>query len=421
MSPSRKILPKPLFDTLENINQEISPEIYCFLNTLNIQNASKELALTREFLKSYVGSLDTFNAYRREVERLLQWSWLLLKKGIKEIDRNDIRSYLEFVQAPPSHWIATENVARFISKNGLRVSNPAWRPFVVKIAKSLRKQGKKPDKDDYQLTNSSVQALLAGLSTYFTFLQQEGYRDTNPIQLIRQKSRFVQNQQSPKITRKLSNLQWHYVIETIEALAKKDSFYERHLFLMTTFYLLGLRISEVSETPGRIPKMGDFYPDKQGRWWFTTVGKGNKVRDIAVPDAMLDALKRFRESRRLIPLPSRGEMTPLINKERGKGGLGTRQVRNLVQVCFDKAILQLQLAGKNDEAQDLAFATVHWLRHTAISADVEHRPMTHVRDDAGHKNITITDRYVDADRIARHESAKLKPLKPLIENLVESK
>jgi preprotein translocase subunit SecA len=34
-----------------------------------------------------------------------------------------------------------------------------------------------------------------------------------------------------------------------------------------------------------------------------------------------------------------------------------------------------------DEAQDLTVATVHWLRHTAISADVENRPREHVRDD----------------------------------------
>ncbi len=54
---------------------------------------------------------------------------------------------------------------------------------------------------------------------------------------------------------------------------------------------------------------------------------------------------------------------------------------------------------------------MHWLRHTAISADIEHRPREHVRDDVGHESSTITDRYIDIDRIARHNSAKNKQLK----------
>lgn len=412
MSNAAKNGPKPLFDTIETVDEPPNPEVINYLKALNIDHVEKEYELTREFLRSYAGSADTFNSYRREVERFLQWSWVLLKKPLKEINRNDIRLFLEFIQDPPLNWIATQNASRFIDANGLRVINPAWRPFVVRISKAQHKEGKKPDKQAYQLTNKSVQALFAGLSTYFTFLQQEGYLEINPVQLVRQKSRFLQRQQSQTVTRRLSNLQWKFVIETIEFLAAKEPFYERHLFLISIFYLLGLRISEVSDTPGRTPKMGDFAPDKHDRWWFTTVGKGNKVRDVAVPDAMIDALKRYRISRGLIPLPSRGENTPLLHKERGRGGLGTRQVRNLIQVCFDQAIDHLRRAGKEDEAQDLAVATVHWLRHTAISADVEHRPREHVRDDAGHENATITDRYIDTDRIARHESAKFKLLKP---------
>ncbi|MBA2655131.1 MAG: site-specific integrase [Gammaproteobacteria bacterium] len=415
MNNAAKSWPKPLFDTMETIDEEINPTTSNYLTTLNIPHVEREYALTREFLRSYAGSLDTFNSYRREVERFLQWSWLIIKKPIKEIDRNDIRLFLEFIQNPPLHWISTKNASRFIDQEGLRIPNPAWRPFVVRVSKALYKEGKKPNKQEYQLTNKSIQALFAGLSTFFSFFQQETYLDINPIQLVRQKSRYIQKQQSQKITRRLSNLQWRYVIDTIEGLANNDSLYERYLFLISIFYLLGLRISEVADTPGRTPKMGDFAPDKHDRWWFTTVGKGNKVRDVAVPNAMLEALKRYRISRGLIALPSRGENTPLLHKERGRNGLGTRQVRNLIQLCFDKAIDHLYKAGKQDEAQDLAAATVHWLRHTSISADVEHRPREHVRDDAGHENAMITDRYIDTDRIARHESAKLKPLKPSIE------
>ena len=408
-----KIPPKPLFDTLENNREE--PLLACVADylaqliessnmLLNIDTLKKEYTLSHTFLLSYSKSPDTYTAYRRETERLLQWAWVIAKKPVRALDRNDIRSYFEFASQPPSNWIGSKTTARFITQNGERVHNPNWRPFVARLSKAQYKNGKINNKNNYLISNSSLRALFDSASTYFTFLQQESYLETNPVQLVRQKNQFLQKQQTIKITRKLSQLQWHYVINNIEN--------ERALFLMSAFYLLGLRISELADTPGRIPKMRDFAPDKHGRWWFTTVGKGNKQRDVAVPDAMMDALKRYRTSLSLSALPSRSEETPLILKKRGKGGLGTRQIRNLVQECFDCAILNLHKAGNIDEAEDLAGATVHWLRHTAISADVEHRPREHVRDDAGHENASITDRYIDADRSARHESAKNKVLIP---------
>lgn len=419
-----KTLPKPLFDTLENNRDE--PLLACVSDylialfvstTIPLETLKEEYQLTREFLVSYSGSPDTYTAYRREVERLLQWAWLVAKKPIKILDRNDIRSYFEFASQPPPSWIGAKTTARFMNKKGERVHNPKWRPFSMRITKSQHKQGQTPDKNNYLLTSSSLHALFASVSTYFTFLQQEGYLEINPVQLVRQKSRFLQKRQSIKVTRKLSQLQWDYVINSVENLANQHPEYERHLFLISSFYLLGLRISELADTPGRIPKMGDFAPDKHSRWWFTTVGKGNKQRDVAVPDSMLEALKRYRSSLSLSALPSRGEQTPLVHKQRGKGGLGTRQIRNIVQECFDFAILNLKKAGKNDEAEDLETATVHWLRHTSISADVEHRPREHVRDDAGHENANITERYIDADRAARHQSAKNKILRPQIDRI----
>lgn len=412
---TKMIAPKALFDTITNLDDPTPDCITRYLKNFDMPEVPEEYRLSLEFLASYAGSQDTFNAYRKEIERFLQWAWIVAKKSVKSLDRNDIRRYIEFATDPPKEWLTDKSVARFINKNGERTQNPEWRPFVIRIGKSQRRAGQTTDDAHYHMHDPSRRALFAGLSTFFTFLQQESYIDINPVQLVRQKGRFLQKQQTTKVTRKLTDVQWRYTINTIEQLAHEDPQYERHLFMMSAFYLLGLRISELAETPGRIPCMGDFAPDKQSRWWLTTIGKGNKIRDIAVPDAMLSALKRYRISLGLPSLPSRSDPTPLLNKQRGRGGLGTRQIRNLVQFCFDQAILELTHDGLDDEAQDLTVATVHWLRHTAISADVENRPREHVRDDAGHENISITDRYIDIDRIARHDSARKKTLRRKIE------
>jgi integrase len=383
------------------------------LQTLSIPAAELEFKLCREFLKSYTNSLDTFTAYRREIERMLHWSWLICQKPLKDITRNEVRDYLQFVSNPPKSWISTKNVGRFkIDSMGLRTPNPAWRPFVVRVSKINRLHGIEPDKATYQLGNKSIAAIFATLSSLFTFLQQENYLEVNPVSLIRQKKSYIQRQQVRKVTRKLSRLQWLHVINAAEEMARSDSQHQRTLFLMTAFYLLGLRISELAYAPGRMATMGNFAPDKSGLWWYTTVGKGNKLRDIAVPDELLAALKTYRTSLNLPALPSREEPTPLLPKRKGKEGLGSRQIRNLVQNVFDNGIHALLRLGKKDEAEDLATATVHWLRHTAISSDVESRPREHIRDDVGHENASTMDKYIDIDRVARHHSAKHKQLKP---------
>ena len=405
-------IPQPLFDTLEHINA-IPECITHYIESLSLPAAKKEFTLCMEFLKSYANSKDTFTSYRRETERLLHFSWLVIKKSIKEISRNDIRDYLQFVNTPPKSWIATKIVNRFLEDpNHLRTPNPLWRPFVVKVSKIAYSHGKKPNKTQYQLSNKSIEAIFAVLSSFFTYLQQEEYLEANPVALIRQKKGYIQRQQTRKVTRKLSKLQWLYVINTAEEMAKENPRHERTLFLMSAFYLLGLRISELAYIENRLAKMGNFAPDKRGLWWYTTIGKGNKMRDVAVPDELLHALKRYREFLNLPPLPHRDEATPLLPKLKGKEGLGTRQIRNIVQTVFDRAIEKLYLAEKTDEAEDLATATVHWLRHTAISTEVEFRPREHIRDDVGHENPATMDKYIDIDRVARHRSAQFKHLKP---------
>ena len=86
----------------------------------------------------------------------------------------------------------------------------------------------------------------------------------------------------------------------------------------------------------------------------------------------------------------------------------TRQIRRIVQECFDRAVARMQAEGFAEEADRLAEATVHWLRHTGISEDVKHRPREHVRDDAGHGSSAITDRYIDVERTERHATARHK-------------
>ncbi|NNM60057.1 MAG: site-specific integrase [Legionellales bacterium] len=398
--------PAPLFDGINYLERTPKP--------INEQNLKKDYEFAHAFIYSYRGSDATFNAYRREIERLLHWSWLIAGKSLSELNRVDMENYIEFCQKPPQDWIGNKQVNRFVDVAGERVVNPAWRPFVVTQSKAAHRKGEKLDPKHYQLSQKALQAIFAVCSSFFNYLIQEGYTEKNPILQIRQKNKFIRKQQTTQVIRRLSELQWAYVIETAEQLAiAVPERHERTLFMINALYGMYLRISELAASPRWEPQMGHFKQDADGNWWFTTVGKGNKERMISVSDAMLKALSRYRRFLGLSNFPALGETTPLLSNTRSGRALGgVRFLRSEVQFCFDETIERLKKDGFQDDAEQLMAATVHWLRHTGISDDVKHRPREHVRDDAGHGSGAITDKYIDVELRARHRSAKNKAIKP---------
>ena len=394
--------PLPLFDTLTHHQR----------GTIHSYPFADDFRLATEFILSYSGSQATFNAYRRELERLLQWNAHIAHQPLKDLTRQHIESFIHFCQQPPNNWIGLKKCVRFVEKEGQRQPNPNWRPFVVTISKTARKMGKQPSVKDYLLSEKALEAIFSILGSFFNYLVQEDYIGYNPVAQIRQKSKYFRKRSTVQI-RRLSELQWSYVIETAEKQANTNPHYERTLFIMNALYGMYLRISELAATKRWQPQMKHFFRDQDGLWWFRTVGKGNKERQITVSDSMLAALKRYRQSLGLPPLPSVDDNRPLIMKAKGKGPItSTRQIRLLVQSCFDAALENLLADGFVEEADQLKAATVHWLRHTGISEDVKRRPREHVRDDAGHGSSAITDRYIDVELRERHASGKKKHIKP---------
>jgi site-specific recombinase XerD len=386
-----------IFDDLDSLQHAKHAPVHIKLKDGYLQDYQQ----CADYLLSYRGSTATYNAYRRELERFLQWLWFLTDIGLQDVKRSHMEDYIAFCQSPPAGWVADKHCPRFLQQNDLRVPNPAWRPFVCQ-----------PNQSAYQLSEKSLQALFSILSSFFQFLLQLQYVQQNPVAQIRQKSKYITRHQHQAPVRRLSELQWSYVIETVRMMAEKDPVrHERTLLILSLLYGLYLRISELSASARWTPRMNDFKQDADGNWWFYTLGKGNKMRDISVSQEVLEAFKRYRKSMGLTALPSLSDDGYLVPKLKGKGPLtSTRQIRTLVQYCFDETMSRLKCDGFVEEAGQMMAATVHWLRHTGISDDVKHRPREHVRDDAGHSSGAITDRYIDIERRERHASAKHKKI-----------
>lgn len=421
--------PTPVFDTLAHtielhttVHHAASPSSAvlpwlnsCFADATSTfpPFATDDFRAVLFFICSYRGSPDTFNAYRRELDRLIQWSWFVRKQSVLKHKREDIEAFIHFCLNPPDNWIGTKNVARFKKSGGVKKPNPDWFPFTAKVSKADHKQGKTPNKGQYCFSQKALKAMFGILGSFYGYLLQEELVATNPVAMIRQKSKFIQRKSTARVIRRLSDEQWHYVMSYAKEQAQVDAKHERTVFILSCLCGMYLRISELIANERWTPMMQDFFKDGEGNWWFKTVGKGNKERQVAVSEAMLEALKHYRVSwLKLSPFPVPGEQYPLIGSlsNPARPITSDRPIRQLVQGCFDQAADALRAAGQIEEADSLSQATVHWLRHTGISDDVRHRPREHVRDDAGHSSSAITDGYIDVKLRERAASAKDKEL-----------
>lgn len=396
-------VPVPIFDTLERLPNALNQKL-----TTNLDFAQSNLHLAYGFLKQYDGNKATYNCYRREIERFLQWSWLIHKTSVLDLTRDDIESFIKFCMEPPKSWISVRKFPKFVNNAGELIPNKDWRPFVVKPTKASLDE---LDITMYKLSQKTIHEIFVALGSFYTYLNAEGILDRNPVQAIKQKSKYIRKSQTSTAIRRLTDTQWKYVINTAKQMANEDpDKHERTLFIISALYLMFLRVSELVESHRWSPQMNHFYQDSYRNWWFKTVGKGNKSRNIAVNNDMIEALKRWRKHLGLSPvLPTLDDNNHLIPKLRGRGNItDTKSLYLIVQNCFNTAAHKLKLDNKHEEGENLIQASTHWLRHTGISDSINKydRPVAHVRDDAGHASITTTDKYNDITLLERHESAQ---------------
>ena len=247
MNPKR-ISPAPIIDNLNYIDNPFKQKQFSARSFIDkkIRGADTDLEYALKFLYSYNGSTATFNSYRREIERLLQWCWRIEGISVLSLKREHIEEFIRFCINPPLAWIGTKNVARFKNNNSNRAINKDWRPFVTTVTKLEFLNGTEADPKQFTLSQSAIKSMFSIISSFYGFLIQESLVDANPVLLIKQKSKFILKEQAKPIIRRISNLQWDYVLETAELMADENSKeYERTLLIMNCLIAMDLRVSEL--------------------------------------------------------------------------------------------------------------------------------------------------------------------------------
>lgn len=406
MSTPRPLALYPTYAELKDVNLKEFPQLLDYLESSDYWKA-KAWSWGQEFL-IYTGrnkSEHTYVRFRSEIEKFLQWAFLIKDKPIDELRKADFLDYADFCWQPPLSWICLSNHEKFQLQSGLYVQNKNWAPFRLKLPKGDKS---KPDKKQYRPSQQSLQSMFTAVNAFYKYLMDEEYCFGNPVLIAKKDCRHFIKDAQVKDVKRLSEQQWQFLLDTAQSMADSDPRFERNLFLIASLKTLFLRISEYSERPAWVPVMGHFWLDRDKNWWLKIYGKGRKLRDITVPSSFLIYLKRYRLSRGLNALPVSGENHPIIEKMRGRGGMTARQLARLVQEVFDVAFEQMKERQGAEAAQNFMEASTHWLRHTGASLEIERgRALKDVSEDLGHASMATTDTvYIQADDKKRAESGK---------------
>ncbi|MBE0362150.1 hypothetical protein PULV_a3956 [Pseudoalteromonas ulvae UL12] len=420
----------PFFDTLEFVeapNEFINLSIRHISTENKISDAGYVYGLAVDFLIDNSSSEQTFKAYRSELEKYLVWCWLVAKKPLCDIDRKDMRLYVDFLKSPDDEFIGTVTNSRFrLNKaTGCREPNENWRPFIRTIPKGvIAKTGVHASDVQYKVKSASIKLSLSVLSSFYDYLIDLDYAEKNPPANLKRKNEFNHKSQvSGDVVKYFTEIQWQFVYDAASELALRDpDKHSRTRFLVSMLYGVYPRISELAARPGYSPLMSDFEADRNtGAFMFSIpISKGNKGRKVSVSDDLKNELIRYRAFLGLPSLPYPSEMEPLFCRHIKKGdeivrineNLGDRQLRDIMQLVFDLAATRLRDAGLVYDADILLGASPHWLRHTGISHDINinKRSLAEVRDDAGHDSIETTSIYLHTSSLERYLSAKNKKL-----------
>jgi len=321
------------------------------------------------------GSDRTFDAYRREVTRLLLW---LDEQclAVAEMTVDNVHEFYEHLADPPSHWIRPRKPRR----------DERLMPTQQLIGK---------------LSPESIQYSRTVLGQFADYLMDAGYLQRNVFHLS--KKQKVVNRVAPTKFLDLESWQWfwEWLISRPTPRPVDEARVARQRWLFALLYHTGIRREEAAHG-----LMGNFGRNNAS-WFLTVVGKGNKEAPVTVNSSLLGELRRYRRSLGLPELPVATEKYPLVMSllsATQREAITPRAIGLLVQKIAKKAVADC--ADEHIQERLLKMST-HWLRHT----NATHRfqagaSLESTQDELRHADPRTTRIYMKVADIKRHEDAE---------------
>lgn len=319
-------------------------------------NARNDQEAVEAWIHARAGALPTATVYRREAHRLMLWlQYERWGKTLAQMQIEDCRDYMAFLQNIPAKWISRTRAAP---------GQPGWAPF----------RG--------PLSHKSQRQTVVIIASLFTWLQSAQYLLQNPWPLINQKTGDDRAEQVMD-TKALSEAAYQEVIAYVLSQPPSPS-RSRILFILRFVESVGLRSAELIHG-----KLGDLRLEPEG-WMMQVHGKGSKNRIAAIPGQAFEALQDYLEARHLGGIETAPPTAPLLASALDPmEPVGYQALYEHVKGWIAKAVAASALPS--NERSRLAGATTHWLRHTfgtrAVAREV---PLDVIQAQMGHASIQTT-------------------------------
>ncbi|OGT27130.1 MAG: hypothetical protein A3E54_00675 [Gammaproteobacteria bacterium RIFCSPHIGHO2_12_FULL_41_25] len=388
---------KPLFlmvDDSKNIGNHIiafAKDDYNKAIGASLIDARNDAQAISSFLLEFRDAPLTLVSYSKEIERLLLWCIHIVKLNISSLRRDHLMAYQDFLKnpEPKNVWIGAK-VKRQLADGS---ANPNWRPF-----------GK-------ALSATTINKVITILDSFFNYLVQTNYLVGNPLAVDRRRKkrnktkpqlidRYLEIDEIYSVLNALSNYAQNKIQETFQVV--------RARYIILLLFYTGLRIAEAANH-----SMGNFI-QREENWFLHVVGKGKKLREIPVPDDLLDALAEFRKSVGLpSPEPKFREKTPLIPMQNLQQPISARRIDQILKWAFNLGAQQFDVKEPR-RASKLRQASAHWLRHSYVTYLLDSgAPLKVVQENAGHSDVGTTMHYRHVAQTDRHEATRTLSLSDL--------
>lgn len=352
--------------------------------TAALIDAKNDAEAITSFLNEYKDSKETLRSYSKEIERLLLWCIHLGRVNISSLRRDHLVDYCDFMKDPQpfDQWCGPQ-VGRQLKQGGY---NPKWRPFVS------------------GLSDNTVDRALTIIDSFFNYLVKSNYLSGNPLAVDRR--RRQRHQIAPEIVdRYLEIDEIQEVLIALEEQPAKTSVQRFNLlrarYIILLLFYTGMRISEAAE------HCMSHFTQREGNWFLRVVGKGQKQRDIPVPDELLDVLAEFRLAVGLTsPQPEFNEATPLIPMKNLVRPISNRRIDQILRWAFECGACRFGDKHPH-KASKLRRASAHWLRHSYVTSLLDTgAPLKVAQENAGHSDVSTTMHYRHVAQTDRHKATR---------------
>ena len=397
MAKSKQIIHepvKPLFlmpDDSKNIGTHVisfAKDNYNKAIGASLIDAKNDAEAISAFLAEFKDSPLTLQSYAKEIERLLLWCIHIAKLNISSLRKNHLVEYQDFLKSPKPRkvWIGAK-VSRQL-KDG--TTNPQWRPF-----------GK-------ALGTTTINKIITILDSFFNYLVQTNYLTGNPLAVDRR--RKVRNKKKPRIIDRYLELEEIYAV--LDAISEYPIESDKQFFQVTRarYIILLLFYTGIRITESATHRMGHFI-QREKNWFLRITGKGKKLREIPVPDDLLEALASFRIA---VGLPSEEpkfrERTPLIPMQNLKQPISTRRIDQILKWAFELGANKF-VTSEPRRASKLKQASAHWLRHSYVTYLLDSGASLKIaQENAGHSDVGTTMHYRHVAQTNRHAATRILSL-----------